>query len=107
MTDATLFSTFFRRKRGASFLDRHWCAGLNQIEKFNEIGIPHPNTAVTGSFTNLVFVIGPVDINEAITRVRVVRFKAIEPEYARQHQIIVRRVLALKTERLTALEDCT
>ena len=100
------FSRLFSgRKRRALLLNQDWCAGLNQFEKFNQIGIPHPNAAVTCRFTNFMFVVRPVNVNEAVARVCVVRFESIEPEDARQHQIIIRRMFILKTDRFAAFEN--
>ena len=100
------FSRLFSSpKRRALLLDQDRSAGLNQIEKFNEIGIPHPNAAVTRRFANFMFVVGSVNVNEAVARVRVVRFEPIEPEDAGQHQIIIRRMFVLKTDRLATLEN--
>jgi hypothetical protein len=89
------FSRLFSgRKRRALLLNQDWCAGLNQFEKFNEIGIPHPNAAVTCRFADFMFVVRPVNVNEAVARVRVVRFESI-----------VRRMFILKTDRFATFEN--
>jgi len=100
------FSRLFSvRKRRALLLNQDWRARPNQFEKFNEVGIPHPNTTVTRRFANLIFAVGSVNVNEAVARVGVVRFEPIEPEDARQHQIIIRRMFVLKTDRFATLEN--
>ena len=100
------FSRLFSgRKSTGLLLDQDWGVGLNQIEKFNEIGIPHANTAVTRRFPNFVFMVGSVNVNEAVSRVRVVRFEPVEPEDAGQNQIIIGRMFVLQTDRLATLEN--
>jgi len=100
------FSRLFSgRKSTGLLLNQDWGVGLNQIEKFNEIGIPHANTAVTRRFPNFVFVVGSVNVDEAIPRVRIVRFEPVKPKDSGKDQILIRRMFVPKTDRLATLEN--
>ena len=60
------------------------------IEKSDQVVVPHPNATVTGRLANLIFMICAVDINVTLAGIRVVFFKAIEPENPRHNQIFGR-----------------
>ena len=60
---------------------------------------------MTGRLANLVFVVRAVDVNEAVARVGVVFLEAIEPEDAREDEIIGRRRRVVRRERDPAAEN--
>ena len=72
-------------------LDAHFRAERDLVEERNQIGVLHSNAAVARGLANLLFVVRAVNVNEAVARICIVRFEAIEPEDAREDQVIGRR----------------
>ena len=75
------------------FLGRDHDLGAKRhlIEERNQIGALHSNATVTGWQANLLFMVRTVDVDESVARVSVVFLEAIEPEDAREDEIIGRR----------------
>lgn len=74
----------------ASFADPNGCADRREIEELDDILIFQANAAVAGAASDAGFVIGAVDVNVAVVGVRIVRLGAVQPEDAREHEIILR-----------------
>lgn len=55
--------------------------------------------------TDLVLVVGAVNVNVAVVRVRVPRLDAIEPQNARHNQIVFTQHLLRRFHRFAALEN--
>ena len=105
MINATIFSHLFPVTKTDSSFDEDGGLLVHQIEKFNHIGIGHPNAAVTCRLANLLFVIRSMDINVAVARVRVVFLHPMQPKNARHYQIFVWRALSGLVDRFATLED--
>ena len=58
------------------------------MEKIDDIDIPHSDTPVAGGLPDLVFVSGPVNVNEAVSGVSVVPLQPIQPEDPARDQIL-------------------
>ena len=54
----------------------------NQIEQVSDIRVPHPHAAMARRLANPVFLVGAVNIDKTLAAIRVVRFKAIQPQDA-------------------------
>ena len=65
-----------------------WGSFDYQIVKFGNIGISHANAAVAGGLSNLVLMVGAVDINITVQGVRIVGVEAVKPKDAGLNEVI-------------------
>ena len=61
------------------FFDHDWCAFIDKIEQLDYVRIAHPHASMARWVADFVLVFCPVNVNEAVARVRVVLIQAIKP----------------------------
>lgn len=96
---------FFRSTRRRLLIDHDRRAHLHQIEKLDNVCISHADAAVAVSLANFVFVLRAVDVNETIAGVGVVRLDSLQPENARENEIVRPRKRIIRSERNATDED--
>lgn len=68
--------------------DKNLRAKRNSLEEIDDIGIPHPDTAVAGGLSDLVFMLRSMDIDVALPRVGVVLLQSVKPEDPARNQVL-------------------
>jgi hypothetical protein len=102
--EATLFSTFLDVHNWL-FSNDDRCFRIHEVKQLNHIRVAHANATVARRPADFVFVLGPVDVNEAVARIGVVFVQTVEPKNARHHQVLRRRQRITWRKRHAAAKD--
>ena len=74
-----------------SRLDYHRRTLIDHFEQFDHVLVTHPHAAVTRSRADFVLVFGPMNVDVAVARIRIVLVQSVEPQNTRCHQVLRRR----------------
>jgi hypothetical protein len=79
---------------------------IDHFEQFDHVLVTHPHAAVTRSRADFVLVFGPMYVDEAIARIRIVLVQSVEPQNTRRHQVLGRRPRFVGLKRNAAYKNC-
>lgn len=103
-----LCCTESRKQRTSAFelLNPDDCAYGNHLEKCHSILRTHANTPIAGRSSDEFGMVGAVDVDKAIERIRVVRVKSVQAQDASDYQVIIGQGSALlPLKRKAGLKD--
>jgi len=77
---------------------------MNESKQFDHVSITHPNATMARRSADFVLMLGAVNIDETIPRIRVVFLTSIEPKNAGHNQVLRRRERIVRPQRYAASE---
>ncbi len=74
-----------------SHLDYNRRTLIDHFEQFDHVRVTHSHAAMTRSCADFVLVLGAVNVDETVARIRIPLVQSVKPQNARRDQILRRR----------------
>src|SRR5438067_1300810 len=102
---APLRITRSTQMRFKSRLDYNRRTLVHHFEQFDHVRVTHPHAAMTRGRADFVLVFGAMNVDEAVSRIRILLVQSVEPQNTRRHRILRRRRRFVGTKRNTAYKN--
>jgi len=88
-----------------SHLDYNRRTLIDHFEQFDHVRVTHSHAAMTRSRADFVLVLGAVNVDETVARIRIPLVQSVKPQNARRDQILRRRKRLVGLKRNAAYKN--